>query len=109
MCIRDSLWMIGEQGRQIFAVDAPANRGARYVYPESVWDVRRPALLVRQTGEAWQRPFVTVYEPYAQDLGAQIDGVEATGENAWRVTGKGWAVDLTLENDTLTHRVTRER
>ena len=103
------LWMIGEQGRQIFAVDAPANRGARHVYPESVWDVRRPALLVRQTGEAWQRPFVTVYEPYAQDLGAQIAGVEATGENAWRVTGKGWAVDLTLENDTLTHRVTRER
>ncbi len=102
------LWMVAEQGRQVFLVDAPANRGARHVYPASVWDRPRPALVVRQTGEAWKRPFVAVYEPYRQEEGGQITSVESTGESAWRVRGAGWAVDLTLDGATLTHAIQRD-
>ncbi len=35
-----------------------------------------PALIVRQSGEAWDRPFVAIYEPYVDSEGSTIAEVD---------------------------------
>lgn len=95
------LWMPGGEGRQVFTVDAPANRGARHNYPEEYWDRLMPTLVVRQNGEAWERPFVTVYEPFLQEDGARVKSVEAIGNDTWRVSGEGWTRLLKLDGAKL--------
>ncbi|MGJ8653877.1 MAG: heparinase II/III domain-containing protein [Opitutaceae bacterium] len=96
------VWMLGEDGRQVFTVDAPANRGARHNYPEQYWDRLTPTLVVRQNGEAWNRPFVAVYEPFIQEDGSKLKTVEALGDDTWRISGDGWSRTLVLKGDQLT-------
>jgi outer membrane protein assembly factor BamB len=87
--------------RTVYRVEAPANRGARHYIPEACWDQRRPALVVRQEGEAWTQPFVAVYEPSLQADGSKIKSVKALGENRWKVSGDDWSATLTLDGVKL--------
>lgn len=62
-------WLLGETGRTVYSLTGPAT--IRYY----LGDLRQqpvPTLLVRQTGEAWQRPFVVVYEPSGKGLDPTI-------------------------------------
>jgi hypothetical protein len=95
------LWMPGEEERTVYSVTAPANRGARHYVDEKYWDVPRPAMVVRQQGEAWERPFVAVYEPSIQADGAKIRSVKKEGSNGWKVSGDDWSAALTLDGVTL--------
>ena len=95
------VWMLGEGGRQVFTVDAPANRGARHNYPEKYWDRLTPTLVVRQYGQAWNRPFVAVYEPFHQKEGPKLKSVEKVGENAWEISGDDWSRVLKLDGAKL--------
>ena len=95
------VWVLGGEGRQIFTVEAPANRAARNYVEEIYWNRPTPTLVVRQKGEAWDRPFVAVYEPFLSSDGARVESVEAIGADSWRVSGDGWAATVTLNGTVL--------
>ncbi|REA60928.1 hypothetical protein DSL64_13585 [Dyadobacter luteus] len=60
-----NLWMKGSSEREIFAVKAPASKAFRsnQMIPDSIARLPLSTLVVRQYGEAWNKPFVAVYEP----------------------------------------------
>lgn len=60
-----NVWMNGAQNREVFSVKAPQTKSYRgnVMLPDSVVGKYTPTLVVRQSGEAWFRPFVAVYEP----------------------------------------------
>ena len=64
----------GGPGRTVYALDAPAT----YRQPNGFlrWKPTQ-AFLVRQQGEAWERPFVAVYEPFGQGTERKIAYVES--------------------------------
>lgn len=95
------LWMLGEKGRQIFKVDAPKNNSARSYLPKSIGELPSPTLVVRQTRQAWSRPFVAVYEPYLSEDGAQIRSVEKIDNDRWLIKGETWSVNLQLDGEEL--------
>lgn len=72
-----SVWMPGNKDRTVFSVDAPANRAGRDALPAEFMELPMPTLLVRQKGDAWTRPFVTVFEPYFESDGPAIQSVRA--------------------------------
>lgn len=59
-----NLWIPGQQARTVFTVDAPLNNAIRDAISPNMRGTVMPTIIVRQTGEAWQRPFVAVYEPF---------------------------------------------
>lgn len=73
------LWMKGYPDREVFSIKAPpaksfrGNGGLPY-QPDQV-----PFLTIaaRQHGEAWDRPFVSIFEPYTTDEGRSIDKIES--------------------------------
>ena len=69
-----SLWMLGNKNRTLFSVEAPSCRATRDSLPK-LFDTPMPTLLVRQKGDAWEQPFVTVFEPYFESDGATIESV----------------------------------
>lgn len=95
------IWMPGEDDRRVYSVMAPANRGARHYVEEKYWDRLQPTMVVRQKGEAWDRPFVAVYEPSIQADGTKIRSVKKLSSNAWKVSGDDWSATLTLDGAEL--------
>ncbi|MDF7823615.1 heparinase II/III family protein [Pontiellaceae bacterium B12227] len=95
------IWMLGQEDRRVYSVMAPANRGARHYVDEKYWDRLQPTMVVRQKGEAWNRPFVVVYEPSIQADGTKIRSVKKDSSNVWKVSGDDWTAVLTLDGVTL--------
>jgi hypothetical protein len=92
---------LGEEDRSVFSVMAPANRGARHYVDEKYWDRLQPTMVVRQDGEAWDRPFVAVYEPSFQSDGVKIQSVKSLADNTWLVSGADWKATLKLDGVAL--------
>jgi hypothetical protein len=69
------LWMLGNASRRVFALDAPANHAVRDALPVEFSQISMPTILARQQGDAWQRPFVVIYEPHLGVDGAKIQNV----------------------------------
>ena len=71
-----NLWMKGYEGRTIFTVEAPYSRA---IHPESVpeelYHQPLPTLVVRQTGEAKTRPFVSVIDPFNENEKKNVKSV----------------------------------
>lgn len=65
-------WSVGNQKRTIYQLTAPPT--FRY-YLEDLKKQRVPTLLIRQQGEAWKRPFITVYEPYGNGTESSVQSV----------------------------------
>ena len=91
--------MPGEKDRNYFTGLAPATKTVLPAYAA----LKTPTLVVKQQGEAWKRPFVAVYEPYAGD-GDNIQTVEkiSTGDHrplsVIRITNKDSAVQLVFQS-----------
>jgi hypothetical protein len=76
------MWMQGFPGRTIFTAQAPkSNAFVKGSIPDELLGEPLPTLIVRQHGEAWNRPFVAVYHPYTEDEGASVRNVEYFGDN----------------------------
>ncbi|MDF7808625.1 heparinase II/III family protein [Pontiellaceae bacterium B12219] len=95
------VWVVGEEDRRVFSVMAPANRGARHYVDEKYWNRLQPTMVVRQDGEAWDRPFVAVYEPSIQSDGVKIKSVKAIADDTWLVSGEDWRATLKLDGVQL--------
>ncbi|MFR9602612.1 MAG: hypothetical protein SNG02_01935 [Rikenellaceae bacterium] len=71
------VWMRGDEQRTIFSVKTPRLlNGYLDMYDKNIDTLRVPAIILRQSGEAWSRPFVAIYEPYKTDEGRTISSVK---------------------------------
>ena len=75
------MWMKGYPGRTLFSAEAPkSNALVKGSIPDELVDKSLPTLIVRQTGEAWDRPFVSVFCPYASTEERSVKSVDYFGE-----------------------------
>lgn len=72
-----NLWMKGEPEREVFTALAPMTEGLSRT-PDMPYNIKeQPTLtfVARQHGEAWNRPFVAIYEPSTQKEPSAIRSV----------------------------------
>lgn len=67
------LFVSGADHREYASALAPASKEAPPPYDK----LPTPVLIVRQQGEAWDRPFAVVYEPRATDAAGYTDGIQS--------------------------------
>lgn len=76
--IQMNMWMQGAADRTLFAVKAPKSKAiSRMGLPTEIAELPLPTIVARQSGEAWRRPFVAVFEPSTTDQPASVAGIEA--------------------------------
>jgi len=73
------LWMKGYPDREVFSIKAPPAKSFRGNggLPYNPSEVPYLTIAARQHGEAWNRPFVSIFEPYTTDEGRSIDKIES--------------------------------
>jgi len=75
------LWMKGYPGRTVFTTKAPpSNALVKGSIPDELLNRPLPTLIVRQEGEAWTRPFVSVFYPHSTAEAQTIASVDFFGE-----------------------------
>ncbi|GHU88620.1 hypothetical protein FACS1894155_03840 [Bacteroidia bacterium] len=75
------LWMKGYPGRMLFSVEAPkSNALVKGSIPDELLNRPLPTFIVRQHGEAWNRPFVSIYYPYTSSENKSVKSVEYFGD-----------------------------
>ena len=79
-----NMWMVGEEDREVFKVLTPPSEAfRREMVPEEISRAPLPAVVVRQQGEAWTRPFAAIYEPTTESDPSVIRSLESfEAENA---------------------------
>ena len=73
-----NMWMKGEQNRKIFSALSPVNLEYDRM-KNKPYDIAKqavPTFIARQYGEAWDHPFVAIYEPSDSNEPSQIESVE---------------------------------
>lgn len=104
-----NLWIKGEPEREVFTALSPMTEGLSRT-PNMPYNIKeQPTLtfVARQKGEAWNRPFVAVYEPSSQKEPASITEItfpEVKGKAGNSATGicvkqKDGRTDYILSND----------
>ena len=73
-----NLWMKGTEGREIFSIKSPPcksfhNKGK---IPYDVNNEPYLTFAARQHGEAWNHPFISVYEPFTSEEGKSIASIK---------------------------------
>ena len=72
-----NLWMKGTEGREVFTIKSPPcksfrnNNGLPYEVDKEPY----LTFAARQHGEAWEHPFVSVYEPFTSEEGKSIASI----------------------------------
>jgi len=74
-----NLWMKGYPGREIFSIKAPSCKAFRSNddFPYEVNKAPYLTIAARQHGEAWNQPFVSVFEPTIEKEGRSIQSIES--------------------------------
>lgn len=73
-------WLQGGAGREFFSVLAPPSTAwSAGMLPREIERAPLPTLVIRQSGEAWLRPFTAVFEP-GDGGAAHVLGVEQVGD-----------------------------
>ena len=68
-----NLWMKGNEGREIFSVEAPYSRAiSEESSPEELYHKPLPTLVVRQNGEARTKPFVAIIDAFNESEGNSV-------------------------------------
>jgi hypothetical protein len=67
-------FLLGGESRSLFSMNAPVMWRTNVA---SLRTEKTSAVLVRQTGEAWKRPFIAVYEPFGNGIASQVKAVQA--------------------------------
>jgi hypothetical protein len=77
-----NLWMKGTEGREVFSIKSPSCKSFhdKGKIPYDVDDEPYLTVAARQHGEAWEHPFVSVYEPFTSDEGKSIKSIEGFGD-----------------------------
>jgi hypothetical protein len=80
--IQMNMWMNGNENRELFNVKSPHSEAYRNVLPEKIEKAPLLTTVVRQYGEAWDKPFVAVYEPATTKEPATITSVKSFTDNS---------------------------
>ena len=101
-----TMWMKGEKNREVFTALSPMTEGLSRIkdMPYVIADQPTLTFVSRQHGEAWDRPFVAVYEPYTRKEPSHIKSVSfpevgAEGKVAVQVELTDGCTDLILSSD----------
>lgn len=72
-----NLWMKGEPDREVFTALSPMTEGLSRTpgMPYNIKEQPTLTFVARQHGEAWDRPFVAVYEPSTRKEPSAIQAV----------------------------------
>ena len=108
-----NLWMKGEENRKVFTALSPITEGYSRT-PNMPYNVKEQPTLTfvsRQFGEAWNRPFVAIYEPSSVKEPGLINSVtfpvvkckEEGSHVAICVEQKNGSKDYILSSDDKTH------
>ncbi len=94
--LRMTLWMAGSADRQAVRALAPENRGYERMpnQPHKIDEQPTLTFIARQYGEAWERPFVAVYEPSTDSEPSEIQRVEFFRPRCKDASAVGIAVHL---------------
>ncbi|WP_140487937.1 heparinase II/III family protein [Flavobacterium sp. GSA192] len=107
-----NLWMQGQADREIFSVLSPKSTALSHgLLPDDINNSPIPTLVVRQNGEAWNRPFVAVYEP-ALNNATNIQSVDYFGKNEFvgiHVTNKSGKEDFIFSNTNADTKLTEQQ
>ncbi len=74
--VQMNIWMNGNENRELFKVKSPHSEAFRKKLPEEIEKAPLLTTVVRQYGEAWDKPFVAVYEPSTSKEPATITSVK---------------------------------
>ncbi|MBX2876825.1 MAG: hypothetical protein KTR30_32205 [Saprospiraceae bacterium] len=79
-----NLWMMGTEGREVFSLKSPPCKSFRKGsnIPYDVNTAPYLTLAARQHGEAWEHPFVSIYEPFTTSEGRSIASIEGFEDEA---------------------------
>ncbi len=74
-----NLWMKGQEGREVFSIKAPFCKAFRNNndFPYEVNKSPYLTIAARQHGEAWNKPFVSVFEPTTEKEGKSIQSIRS--------------------------------
>lgn len=72
-----NLWMKGTEGREVFTIKSPPNKAFRKGtnIPYDVSKTPYLTLAARQHGAAWDKPFVSVFEPFTASEGKSLSRI----------------------------------
>jgi hypothetical protein len=103
-----NLWMQGQADREVFSVLSPKSTALSHgLLPDDINNSPIPTLVVRQNGEAWNRPFVAIYEP-AINNETNIQSVDYFGKEAFvgiHVVNKSAKEDFIFSNTTANEKM----
>lgn len=74
-----NLWMKGYEEREVFSIKAPPCKAFRgnHGFPYEVTKSPYLTIAARQHGEAWNKPFVSVFEPTTEKEGKSIESIQS--------------------------------
>lgn len=109
-----NMWMKGEKDREVFSALSPMTEGLSRIKGMPYDIKKQPTLtfVARQKGEAWTRPFVSIFEPVTKSSPSVIASVEypsvvsdsqSGSDVAIRVNLKDGSQDLILSSDSNEH------
>lgn len=111
--IQMNMWMKGEKERTVFSALSPMTEGLSRTpgMPYNIKEQPTLTFVARQKGEAWNRPFVAVYEPSSVKEPEQISSVtfpsvkckQAGSHVGICVEQKSGRTDYILSSDSATH------
>jgi hypothetical protein len=92
------VWMQGQPGRTIFTAEAPkSNAFVSGSVPAELIGLPLPTLIVRQAGEAWNRPFAAIYFAHEGEANPAVNNVSYFGK------GGGFVGISVQEPSRVTH------
>lgn len=103
-----NLWMQGQADREIFSVLSPKSTAFRHgLVTDEIANNPIPTLVVRQNGEAWNKPFVAIYEPALNNT-TNIQSVNYFGKDTFvgiHVSNKSTKEDFIFSNTTADEKL----
>jgi len=96
------VFMSGDENREYFKVDAPRTLSA----PIPFHDLPTPTLVCRKNGEAWDHPFIAVYEPYTgKRTNGSVTDIEDISESSTNETHTGIKVSSNVKGTQQTQYI----
>ena len=95
-----NMWMKGEKDREVFSALSPMTEGLSRIKGMPYDIKKQPTLtfVARQKGEAWTRPFVSIFEPVTKSSPSAISSVEYPSVKSEVASGSNVAVKVNLKN-----------
>ena len=95
-----NMWMKGEKDREVFSALSPMTEGLSRIKGMPYDIKKQPTLtfVARQKGEAWTRPFVSIFEPVTKLSPSAISSVEYPSVKSEVASGSNVAVKVNLKN-----------